>query len=114
MIVIKAYTLLLKVKEVKTMAEKYFYSNCLFQALKAKLKNPKQVKITYVSPFDNEVFCPHFLWTDGKNDYDFGIERHLPLYKVLFFKGHIRKRNLGFNQKYKNACKKYKERENNG
>ena len=69
--------------------------------LKAKLKNPKQVKITYVSPFDNEVFCPHFLWTDGKNDYDFGIERHLPLYKVLFFKGHIRKRNLGFNQKYK-------------
>lgn len=96
------------------MAEKeYFYSNCLIQAVRAKLKNPKQVKITYISPFDNEVFCPHFLWTDGKNDYDFGIEYHLPWYKVLFFKGHIRKRNLGFNQKYKNACKKYKESEQN-
>lgn len=43
---------------------KDFYSNCLLEALKAKLKNPK-VKITYISPFANEVFCPHFLWSDG-------------------------------------------------
>ena len=81
---------------------KDFYSNCLFEALKAKLKNPK-VKITYVSPFANEVFCPHFLWSDGKSDYDFGIERHLKLHERLWFKGHIRQRALGFNEKYKRA-----------
>ena len=81
---------------------KDFYSNCLFEALKAKLKNPK-VKITYVSPFVNEVFCPHFLWSDGKSDYDFGIERYLKLHERLWFKGHIRQRALGFNEKYKRA-----------
>ena len=81
---------------------KDFYSNCLLEALKAKLKNPK-VKITYVSPFANEVFCPHFLWSDGKSDYDFGIERPLKLHERLWFKGHIRQRALGFNEKYKRA-----------
>ena len=81
---------------------KDFYSNCLFEALKAKLKNPK-IKITYVSPFVNEVFCPRFLRSDGVNDYDFGIERHLKLHERLWFKGHIRQRALGFNEKYKRA-----------
>jgi hypothetical protein len=81
---------------------KDFYSNCLIEVLKAKLKNPK-IKITYVSPFANEVFCPHFLWSDGENDYDFGIERHLKWYEKLYFKGHIRQRELRFNEKYKQA-----------
>ena len=84
-----------------------FYSNCLVEALKAKLKNPK-IKITYVSPFVNEVFCPHFLWSDGVNDYDFGVERHLKWYEILWFKGHIRQRNLGFNEKYKKAVMRAK------
>lgn len=79
-----------------------YYSNCLIEAIKAKLKNPK-VKITYVSPFVNEVFCPHFLWSDGKNDYDFGVEKHLKWYEILLFKGHIRQRKLGFNERYKQA-----------
>lgn len=51
-----------------------FYSNCLIEAVKAKVKDWKHIKIIYVSPFDNEVFCPHFFWSDGKYDYDFGIE----------------------------------------
>ena len=78
-----------------------FYSNCLIQALKAKVRNPKRVKITYVSPFANEVFCPHLLWSDGVNDYDFGIEGYLNWYQRLWFKGHIRIRPLGFNERYK-------------
>lgn len=84
------------------IVSKDYYSNCLIEAIKAKLKNPK-VKITYVSPFVNEVFCPHFLWSDGKNDYDFGVERHLKWYEILLFKGHIRQWKLGFNERYKQA-----------
>jgi len=77
-----------------------FYSNCFIQAIKAKLINHK-IKITYVSPFKNEVFCPHFLWSDGLNDYDFGISKHLKWYQIFWFKGCIRKRYLGFNTNYK-------------
>ena len=74
-----------------------FYSNCLLEATKAKLKNPKKIKITLVPK--SEARCPHFLWSDGKYDYDFGAERKIKCY--LFFKGYIRKRTLGFNEEYK-------------
>jgi len=84
--------------------DKLFYSNCLIETIKAKIKNPK-IKITYISPRINEAFCPHWLWSDGVNDYDFGIEKELKWYQVLWFKGHIRKRNLGFNKKYKSTRK---------
>lgn len=87
-----------------------YYSNCLIEAIKAKLKNWKQIKITYVSPFDNEVFCPHFLWSDGEYDYDFGICKKLKWYEKIYFKGNIRRRELGYNERYKKACKEWTER----
>lgn len=88
---------------------KDYYSNCLIKALKAKIKNWKNVKLTFVSPFDNEVFCPHVMWTDGKYDYDFGNEGKgdQGILNWTLHKGHIRKRNLGFNDKYKKVCKKW-------
>lgn len=89
-----------------------FYSNCLIEIIKAKIRNPK-IKITYISPFINEVFCPHWLWSDDKYDYDFGVEKELRGLQVLFFKGHIRKRKLGFNEKYKAMRKRVKERDHN-
>ena len=49
------------------------YSNCLIEAIKAKIKWGKQIKIIYIPSWKNEVFCPHFMWhdlTDG-NLYDF-------------------------------------------
>ena len=88
--------------------EKYFYSNCLFEAIKAKIRNPK-VKITVV--LISEAGKPHFLWIDGKYDYDFGVERPLPGWHIPCFKGHIRKRALGFNEKYKNLMKEKKQNE---
>ena len=88
--------------------EKYmkgpFYSNCLFEALKAKIKHPLKVKITIVPR--SEANCPHFLWSDGEYDYDFGIEKHLNKIQIFWFKGYIRKRKLGFNEKYKNLMKR--------
>ena len=95
---------------------KDYYSNCLIEAIKAKLKNWKQVKITCVSPLDNEVFCPHILWSDGKYDFDFGNEgkgdRGIENWTI--HKGHIRKRELGYNEKYKRVCKKWAKKHKRG
>ena len=76
-----------------------FYSNCLIEAVKAKFKHPLRAKITVVGR--SEAGCPHFLWSDGKYDYDFGIEKYLSGLEILWFKGYIRQRNLGFNERYK-------------
>lgn len=95
--------------------KEYYYSNCFIEALKAKIKCPSKIKITVISPFINEVFCPHFLWSDGNYDYDFGFEGKISLFKAwTLHKGHIRKRKLGLNQKYKQkiiSCKS-KEKKN--
>ena len=89
-----------------------FVSNCLIEAIKAKLKDWKHVKLTFVSPFHNEVFCPHILWSDGKYDYDFGNEGKgdQGILNWTLHKGHIIRRGLGFNQKYKDTCRKWVER----
>ena len=92
-----------------------YYSNCLIEAIKAKLKDPKNVKITLCLPWFNEVFCPHFMWTDGVADYDFGIECWIPMITAYtIHKGHIRKREKGFIEKYQRAMKKrfYRNRRN--
>lgn len=78
-----------------------FYSNCFLEAVKHKLKDWNHVKIAYIPPQYNECFCPHFLWSDGEYDYDFGVERYLKWYERFWFKGEIRIRKLGFNQKWK-------------
>lgn len=39
-----------------------FYSNCLFEAIKAKLKDPKNIKIHYVGK--ELVGSTHFYWYD--------------------------------------------------
>lgn len=80
---------------------KEFYSNCFFEAIKRKLRHPVKTKLTIIRAKYNEAPVPHFLWSDGKADYDFGVERHLKPYEVLVFKGVIRRRNLGWNEEYK-------------
>ena len=66
-------------------------------------------------PWHNEVFCPHFMWSDGKHDYDFGNEGmgDQRLKNWTLHKGHIRQRGLGFNQKYKNTMRKWRKRDAN-
>lgn len=81
----------------------YFYSNCFVEAIKAKLKHPFKTKITIVTK--SEAGCPHFLWSDGQYDYDFGAERWLEGYERLWFEGCIRQHRLGFNKRYKKRMK---------
>ena len=75
-------------------------------------KNPFKVKITIV--YKSEANCPHFLWSDGEYDYDFGVEEHLKGLQIFWFKGYIRKRKLGFNLKYKELMKKRHSKRNEG
>ena len=47
------------------------YSNCLLEAIKAKLKNPKNVKILYIPRgFNVGDTWGHFIWTDATIDTD--------------------------------------------
>lgn len=86
------------------IVSKEYYSNCMFEALKAKIYNPK-VKIYFCKPriAENGYFQMfHFMWSDGIADYDFSdlTENGLPLYRNLIFKGVIRKFESGFAEKY--------------
>jgi hypothetical protein len=70
----------------------YFYSNCLIEAIKAKLRNPK-VKIQRYRMKWTRI--PHFTWRNGGYDYDFGANESIP--SKLFFRGYLRRK------KYKEA-----------
>lgn len=84
---------------------KYYYSNCLFEFIKFKLKN-KKIKMLYVPSFLNEVRCFHIMWSDGENEYDFNYNGYLPFYKWIWHKGYIRKLKKGTYSKY--LCNKIK------
>lgn len=78
----------------------------MIEALKAKICNPK-TKIYFYKPriTENGHFQMfHFMRTDSKADYDFSDleENGLPPYRNLFFKGVIRKFELGFAEMYAN------------
>lgn len=80
-----------------------FISNCLIQAIWHKLKDWKHVKI--FASFKNKHI--HFMWSDGKYDYDFSDNGQKPFkwYHLISYRGVIRKFDLGFAEWYK----KYKK-----
>ena len=91
-------------KQHYVIVSKEYCSNCMVEALKAKIRNPK-VKIYFCKPriTENGHFQMfHFMWSDGKADYDFSDleESGLPPYRNLLFKGVIRKFELGFCERY--------------
>lgn len=102
-------------KQSYKIVSEEFLSNCMIEALKAKIRNPN-VKIYFCKPriTENGHFQMfHFMWTNGNADYDFSDleENGLPPYRNLFFKGAIRKFDLGFAErycKYRNGkCKRH-------
>lgn len=67
----------------------YFYSDCLLEAIKAKLKNPKVKVIKRRSSWTK---IPHFLWIYGGYIYDFGANESIP--SKLLFHGYLRRRQM--------------------
>ena len=83
---------------------KEYYSNCMIEAVRAKLHNPA-VKIYFCKPriTENGHFQMfHFMWSDGQADYDFSnLEEQEPVSHGIFvFRGAVRKFNLGFAETY--------------
>lgn len=66
------------------------YSNCLFEALKAKIKNPKNVHIDYIPPKFNHGFF-HFFWKEGDYVYHYTENTRKPR---ILFNGVFRKSQL--------------------
>ena len=86
------------------VVSKEYRSNCMIEAIKAKLHN-HNVKIYFCKPriTENGNFQMfHFMWSDGKADYDFSDngDEKLSWYRILLFNGNIRKFELGFAEKY--------------
>lgn len=97
------------------VVSKEYYSNCMIEAVKKKLQNHR-IKLYFCKPriTENGNFQMfHFMWSDGKADYDFSDleERGLPPYRNLIFKGAVRKFELGFAEKYTNYRNKRKGRQ---
>ena len=72
---------------------KEYYSNCLFEAIKAKIKYGDQIKLIFIPSWENDVNCPHMMWHDLADDNmkDFNSDGYIEKWWNLFlFKGHIR------------------------
>ena len=73
---------------------KDYYSNCLIEAIKAKIKHKSKIKIIYIPSWNNEVCCPHFMQHDLVDDNikDFHAEQGYveKWWNLFLFKGHIR------------------------
>lgn len=67
----------------------YYISNCLIEALKAKLHNPK---IRIIKRRVKGTLLPHFLWSikGSKYLYDFGTDH--AIITPLCFRGYLRRR----------------------
>ena len=64
-------------------------SNCLIEALKAKIKDPKNVTIhIFPAKVNGHGIFPHFWWSVGDTGYDFKREGNSK--QVILFKGAIR------------------------
>ena len=92
-----------------------YVSNCLIEAVKAKIRDPKNVKIYICKPRITEYGNfqnIHAMWSDGKSDYDFSYDRYTytPPYRQLIFRGHIRKFKLGAASRYAKSRNKYGRR----
>lgn len=64
-------------------------SNCLFAALIAKIKNPKNVKIIFIPKRFNKQFGCHFVWTENNFVYHF-VHTTKSNFSLLY-KGKIKK-----------------------
>lgn len=67
--------------------ENYFYSNCLFEAIKAKIKDPKNVHIHFFR--SESLVWPHFWWEKGEEALSFVSVKLHRKFQVFYFKGYI-------------------------
>lgn len=89
------------------MKSEYYYSNCLIEALKAKIRHPLKIKLRYLPAHLNEVFCPHIMWQDEEYTYDFYASGHLSPLEIFWHQGRIRKSEYDYYDKCLKTLKEY-------
>ena len=72
----------------------YFFSNCIVEALKAKMHD-RSVRI--IKRHVKGTIIPHFMWQDGKWLYDFGADHSIIC--PLLFRGYVRRRKNAHKRK---------------
>lgn len=88
----------------------YKYSNCLFEAIKAKLKDLKNVHIHFHR--SDVGLIPHFWWEDKKGSWEFVSKKLNRKYQVFLFKGYTREYIKGlYHKSYKIQIMTKKKRE---
>ena len=78
--------------------QKPYWSNCIIEAVKARLRNNK-VRFIMIWPWQNEVWCPHLMWTDGNFEYDFHAW-DVPMLGWIWHRGVIRMKPIGWARSY--------------
>lgn len=74
----------------------FFYSNCYFQALKAKKAGGDNIKIIKLPSYINQSFFPHYFWKDLTTNKYYDFVKENPENKcTLWFKGYIRETSEG-------------------
>lgn len=63
------------------------YSNCLIEAIKAKIRNPKNVKVHFIRPCLNNGHI-HFYWIEDDGVYQYGHKQ--PIKNPILFEGKVR------------------------
>lgn len=97
---------------------KDFYSNCLVESIKAKLKNWKNTRIIYIPRKLNVANNCHFMWQDVLTEklYEFVSTKDCPSFlETIFEKGHIQevpkeRHNAFVNAGLKKFLKKYENK----
>ena len=83
----------------------WFYSNCLLEAIKAKIKAPKYIHIFFVKPH-------HFMWHDIRDDmvYDFyQKDTFNRWYQILWYEGCIYHCKYGTYKRWRQSMKTGRE-----
>lgn len=91
----------------KNKSKDSWYSDCFIEAVKAKIKWGKKVKVIYISPRKNDVYCPHFMWIDLTNntikDFHAEVGFQEKWWNFFIFKGHIRCRPYSVYERWLNS-----------
>lgn len=91
----------------------YYYSNCLIEALRAKIFDFRGVKLRYLPAKYNEVFVFHIMWERNGRIYDFHTSEKLNPLQILWHKGRIRVNDIGYYKKALETMMRYAERKKN-
>lgn len=83
-------------KNFYKIVSKKYYSNCLIEALKNKLKHPFSTKVYFIKN-KNQSF--HVMWSDSNFDFDFS-DSNGNVKRNFIYEGYVRQFKKGFIQEY--------------